>query len=175
MFERFTKDARAAVTRAQDEAGALGADRIGSVHVLVAAVSGSGPAAEALRRCGVDGEGLRRLARDQAPGGIDATALSSIGVDLAAVRDQVESTFGEGALDGAPATRPRAFAPDAKKLLEVALREAVRLRHRRIDTGHLLLAAVRLSDSSAHRVLSAAGLDDEAVRSAVASAWAAAA
>jgi hypothetical protein len=53
----------------------------------------------------------------------------------------------------------------------VALREAVRLRHRRIDTGHLLLAAVRLTDSSAHRALAAGGLDDDALREAVASVW----
>jgi ATP-dependent Clp protease ATP-binding subunit ClpA len=171
MFERFTRDAREAVTQAQHEAGALGSDRIGSVHVLLGAVAGAGPASDALRRCGADVEELRRLARSQAPGGIDAAALSSIGVDFDAVRDQVETTFGSGALDGASTTSPRSFAPDAKKLLEVALREAVRLRHRRIDTGHLLLAAVRLTDSSAHRALAAGGLDDDALREAVASVW----
>lgn len=171
MFERFARDAREAVTLAQDEAGAMGADRIGSVHVVLAAVAGTGPARGALLRCGTGVEDLRRLARAQAPGGLDAAALSSIGVDLAAVRDQVESSFGTGALDPPPATRPRTFAPDAKKLLEVALREAVRLHHRRIDTGHLLLAAVRLTDTPAHRVLAATGADDDALRAAVASAW----
>jgi ATP-dependent Clp protease ATP-binding subunit ClpA len=176
MFERFTRDARDAVTRAQQEAESLGADRIGSVHVLLGAVAVPGPASEALRRCGIEIEDLRRLARAQAPGEIDAAALSSIGVDLAAVRDQVETAFGPGALDRArPTRRRRAFAPDAKKVLEMALREAIPLHHRRIDTGHLLLGAVRLTDSSAHGALAAGGLDDQTVRDAVASVWSAAA
>ena len=38
MFERFAKDAREAVMHAQDEARALGADRIGTEHVLLGAV-----------------------------------------------------------------------------------------------------------------------------------------
>lgn len=172
MFERFTRDARDAVTEAQNEAEALGADRIGSLHVLLGAVAVPGPASDALRRCGTGIEELRRLARAQAPGGIDAAALSSIGVDLAAVRDHVETAFGAGALDRARRKGGRrSFAPDAKKVLEMALREAIPLHHRRIDTGHLLLGALRLTDSSAHGTLAAGGLDDEAVRDAVATVW----
>ena len=56
--------------------------------------------------------------------------------------------------------------------LELALREAVRLKHNRIDSGHLLLAAVRATDSRAHHVLWELGAGADAVRDAVAAVWA---
>ncbi len=173
MFERFTRDARAAVTLAQDEAGALGAERIASDHVLLAAVRTDGAARRALASLGIQPDDVAAAVR--AREGLDDEALASIGVDLAAIREQVESTFGPGALDAGPPTSPRTFTPDAKKLLEVALREAVRSRRRSIDTGHLLLAAVRLDETGAHAALGALGLTDDAVRDAVTAAWAAAA
>ncbi|UJP39710.1 Clp protease N-terminal domain-containing protein [Cellulomonas palmilytica] len=171
MFERFARDARAAVTLAQDEAGALGAPRIDSEHVLLAAVRTDGAAQRALSTLGVRPDDV--AAAVHARQGLDDDALASIGVDLTAVRAQVESTFGSGALDAGPPTHPKTFTPGAKKLLEVALREAVRTRRRTIDTGHLLLAAVRLDDTGAHAALSSLGLADDAVRDAVTAAWAA--
>jgi len=173
MFERFTRDARAAVTHAQDEAGALGADRIDAEHVLLGAVRVDGCARQALAALGIGVDDLAGAVR--ARQGLDADALASVGVDLDAIRAQVEQTFGPGALDAHARTHPRGFTPAAKKLLEVALREAVRTRRREIDTGHLLLAAVRLDDTAAHACLSALGLSDDAVRDAVATAWAQAA
>lgn len=173
MFERFTQDARDAVTRARDEAGALGAERIGSEHMLLAAVRVDGVAQQALTGLGIGADDLARAVR--ARHGLDDDALASIGVDLGAVRAQVEATFGEGALDAAHRTAPRALTPDAKKLLELALREAIRTERRRIDTGHLLLAAVRAPESAACETLSSLGLSDAAVRDAVGAAWARAA
>ena len=173
MFERFTQDAREAVTHAAAEAGALGADRIASEHVLLAAARLEGPAHDARAALGVHPDDLAAAVR--ARQGLDDEALASIGVDLDAIRAQVEATFGAGALDATPSTAPRAFAPDAKKLLELALREAIRTGRRRIDSGHLLLAAVRAPESGARAVLSSLGLRDDAVREAVTAAWAQAA
>jgi ATP-dependent Clp protease ATP-binding subunit ClpA len=178
MFERFAHDAREAVVHAQDEARSLGADRIGTEHVLLGAVrSPDTVAARALQRLGVDHAGLLAAARALPGDTLDAAALAGVGIDLDAVRAQVEASFGPGALDAvseAPTTRPGhiPFDTGAKKLLEIALREAVRLRHKRIDTGHLLLAAVRLDDTSAYRTLAMAGVGPAAVRDAVAAAWA---
>lgn len=173
MFERFTRDARAAVTQAQDEAGALGASHIDSEHVLLGAVRTDGVAQRALSTLGVRAADLASAVR--AGQGLDDDALASIGVDVAAVRAQVEQTFGPGALDARTPTHPRTFTPAAKKLLEVALREAVRTRRRSIDTGHLLLAAARLDETGAHAALSSLGLTQDAVRDAVTATWAAAA
>ncbi len=52
---------------------------------------------------------------------------------------------------------------DAKKTLEVALREAIRLGHKRIEAGHVLLAAVRLSDTDGYALLRRAGVDPAAL------------
>lgn len=177
MFEKFAKDAREAVVHAQDEARSLGADRIGPEHVLLGTVRAPGTvAAQALGRLGVDHSTLLAAVRALPAHAIDADALAGIGIDLASVRTEVEASFGPGALDAATGSSPRKghlpFDPSAKKLLEVALREAIRCKHRRIDSGHLLLAAVRLDDTSAYRTLAAVGVGPDAVREAVTAVWA---
>ncbi|MEZ0448415.1 Clp protease N-terminal domain-containing protein [Cellulomonas sp. ICMP 17802] len=177
MFERFAHDAREAVVHAQDEARSLGADHIRTEHVLLGAVRApDAVATRALLRLGVDGAALLAAVRALPSDAIDADALAGVGIDLDAVRAQVEASFGPGALDGPGAPRTTAghlpFDADAKKMLELALREAIRFRHRRIDTGHLLLAAVRVDGSGAYRALASAGAGVEAVREAVAAVWA---
>jgi ATP-dependent Clp protease ATP-binding subunit ClpA len=177
MFERFTKDAREAVVHAQDEARTLGADRIGTEHVLLGAVrTPDTVAARALSRVGVDHAALLAAVRALPAHTIDADALAGIGIDLDSVRAQVEASFGAGALDAAtPPARSTGHLPfdaDGKKLLEVSLREAIRCKHRRIDSGHLLLAAVRLDDATAYRALAAVGVGPAEVREAVTAVWA---
>lgn len=178
MFERFASDARDAVVHAQDEARSLGADRIGTEHLLLGAVhTPDTVAARALRRLGVDHAALLATVRALPAGTIDAAALAGVGIDLDAVRAQVEASFGPGALDEvaqAPSSKAghRPFDAAAKKMLEIALREAVRFKHRRLDTGHLLLSAARLDDTTAFQVLASVGVGPDAVRDAVAAAWA---
>jgi ATP-dependent Clp protease ATP-binding subunit ClpA len=177
MFERFTKDAREAVVQAQDEARTLGVARIAPEHVLLGAVrTPDTVAAQALSRVGVSHATLLAAVRALPPHSIDADALAGIGIDLESVRAQVESAFGPGALDAASTPTPGKghlpFDPAAKKLLEVSLREAVRCKHRRIDSGHLLLAAVRLEGTGAFRALAAVGVGPAAVREAVTAVWA---
>lgn len=177
MFEKFAKDAREAVIQAQDEARALGADRVGPEHVLLGTVrSPDAVAAQALARLGVSHATLLAAVRALPAHTIDADALAGIGVDLDAVRAQVEASFGPGALDAISRSAPKKghlpFEAEAKKLLEVSLREAIRCKHRRIDSGHLLLAAVRLEDTTAYRALAAVGVGPAAVREAVTAVWA---
>lgn len=176
MFERFTKDAREAVVQAQEEGRAVGADRIGTEHVLLGMVRTPGTvAARALERVGVGRADLLAAVHAVPSDAIDAAALAGVGIDLDAVRAQVEASFGPGALDTQPRRSKAGHLPfdtAAKKLLEVSLREAVRCKHRRIDTGHLLLAVARLDDTTAHRVLSSVGVGPDAVREAVTAVWA---
>lgn len=169
MFERFTAGARAAVVQSQEIARDLGDPRISPAHLVVAVASVPDPAAEALAAHGAD----RATLLDAFDGdGLDASALAALGIDLDAVRRRADTVFGAGALDRADrARRPggrRApghvpFTRDAKKTLEVALREAIRLGHKRIEAGHVLLAAVRLSDTDGYALLRRAGVDPAAL------------
>ena len=177
MFERFTRDAREAVAHAHADAQAVGDDHVRSEHVLLGlTVDPDSVAVRALTRVGVDRDRLVTAVHALPHGRIDADALAGIGIDLESVRAQAEQTFGPGALDAHDRPRkPLAHVPfdaSAKKMLELALREAVHLKHNRIDSGHLLLAAVRDTGSGAHRVLWETGAGADAVRDAVSAVWA---
>lgn len=82
----------------------------------------------------------------------DAAALQSIGIDLHAVRDIADRSFGAGAFDRAlrggrrPRRRHLPFVKPAKKALELALREAVAHHDRVIGAEHLLLGVLRGGD-----------------------------
>ena len=169
MFERFSKEARAAVIAAQEVALELGSPRIDTRHLLVALAEAAGPARTALEASASRPDELAaECRRELQTGGMDADALASLGIDLDQVRQKADTTFGTGALDG---TRPRrtsriAFDRGAKKALELALREAIRLNRRSIDSGALLLGLLR-ADNPARRVLERSGADLTAVRGAV--------
>jgi len=170
MFERFTKEARSAVVDAQRVARAAHSDQIDGRHLLVALAEGAGPARTALSDGGVDVAELVRRARTAVEAGdaLDPGALAAVGIDLDEVTRRTEATFGEGALSRAGRVlRGRRkhipFTPDAKKSLELALREAVRLGAREIHGGHLLLGLTR-GESPARRLLSDGGADVERVR-----------
>jgi len=106
MFERFTAGARAVVVQAQEHARRLGHGYIGCEHLLLAAASTGEPAGAALRERGVTPEGVeaeivRRAGPGQAAGlfsALDRDALASIGIDIDAVRAQIEAAFGPDAL-----------------------------------------------------------------------------
>ncbi|WOQ15810.1 Clp protease N-terminal domain-containing protein [Raineyella sp. W15-4] len=98
-------------------------------------------------------------------GGLDADALASLGVDLEQVRWQADAVFGPGALDRAGRTRagqPR-FDRRAKKALELALREAFRLKDRSIESRHLCLGLLR-ADGSGQALLEKSGVDPATLR-----------
>ena len=173
MFERFTADARRTVVLAVEVAEEIGHDYVGAEHLLIA-LPGTGPniATDALIACGFDPRRARLdLDRIEPPGGSDlseaeAEALRGIGVDLDEVRRRVEASFGPGALDrrrrwhGRRRTRACGlpFMPTAKQALELALREAIRLRHHRIGPEHVLLGLLRVNSISTELLL-AQGID----------------
>jgi ATP-dependent Clp protease ATP-binding subunit ClpA len=167
MLERFTKEARDAVTRAQEECRATSGRSIGTEHLLLALIAGDGPAGETLRERGLDLAALRASVRRRAGAGpLDAEALRSLGIDLDAVREATEETFGEGALDVPPGRWKRhiPFEPASKKSLELGLRHAVRLKHRYIADGHLLLGLLHDDNVAAVKILEAEGVDVHALR-----------
>ena len=159
MFERFTDSARAAVVDAQAQARALGATEIRPEHLLLGVLATADRSLRAqLAGVGLTGDAV--FADLEAAVGVlgpdDADALESIGIDLDAIRERLESTFGEGILDrrspggGRPGRWGHIpFARGAKKSLELALREAIARRERSIAAEHLLLGILRSDDPTA--------------------------
>jgi hypothetical protein len=190
MFERFTKDARSVVSLAVGDGEATGT--VDSVSLLLALAwqdptHDAGAGALTLRDAGLDRARLEAAAATvdrpdrptpPAPDGsgpadpvLDPAALASLGIDLDAIRARADDVFGPGALDTpvvaegrrGRSRRPR-FSSDAKKVLELALREAVRLHDRQITSAHLLLGVLRDPRSPSGRTLPAAGADLAALR-----------
>ncbi len=165
MFERFTDPARRVVVLAQEEARTRGDDRIGSEHLLLGVCRAIGTQGAAL--LAARGVTLREVEDDlHAPEVPDRDALASVGIDLDEVRDRVEEAFGPGALENTRAAgmrrrRPWGHIPfdrGAKKVLELALREAIRRGDRTIGTEHVLLGMLHRDTGRAATVLHARGL-----------------
>jgi len=138
MFERFTDPARGAVLRAQDEARRLGHPSIGTEHVLLGLL-------------GEPGAGAGRI-------------LHGLGISADAVRREVVEIVGRGTEE------PHGhipFTPRAKKVLELSLREALRLRHSTIGSEHILLGLLREGEGLGAQVLVRRGADLDRVRDAV--------
>ena len=138
MFERFTDRARAVVVLAQEESRLLGHNYIGTEHLL-----------------------LGLLAERE---GVAARALESLGVTLEAAREQVREIIGPGS------EAPRGhipFTPRAKKILELSLREALRLGSEVISTEHLLLGLIDEGDGVGAQVLERLGAHSTEVRETV--------
>ena len=165
MFERFTRDARDVVVRAHQEAADLGHDHVGTEHLLLGVAARGGlPASLRLEH------GALREAVAGSSQPLDADALATIGIDLDAVRRAVDESFWPGALSGRrpPDVRGNVkVAPEAKKALELALREALALGDRQIGGDHILLALARAADTGAARALGACGTTPETLRAAV--------
>ena len=135
MFEKFTDKARRVVVLAQEEAKMLNHNYIGTEHILLGLIH--------------EGEGVA------------AKALEALGINLDAVRQQVQEIIGQGAT---PPSGHIPFTPRAKKVLELSLREALQLGHSYIGTEHLLLGLIREGEGVAAQVLTKLGADSNRVR-----------
>lgn len=169
MFERFTPDARETVVSAQREARQLRHRWIGTEHLLLALLSRTdNPTAAVLARHGLTHDAVAEWIASFHGNDLDADALSTLGIDLDAVRDSVEASFGPGALDTPSqgwGCRDRSlsghlpFSPRAKKVLELALREAIALKQKTITDGHIVLGLVREGEGLAAKVMADRGVD----------------
>jgi ClpA/ClpB-like protein len=135
VFERFTEQARHAVQLAQDEARTLKHDYIGTEHIL-----------------------LGLLREEQGPA---ARVLEGFGVTVERVRTQVVTTVGSG---DAVTSGQIPFTPRAKKVLELALREALSLNQNHIGTEHILLGLVGENEGLGARLLVELGAPPERIR-----------
>ncbi len=173
MFERFTQDARHVVTAAQEEAARLHHGHIGTEHLLLALLDRADSATSAvLTRHGLTRDAVTAsVVAHLGSGDLDADALDALGIDLDAVREKVEATFGPGALDvSGPRRRGTGlgghipFSPRAKKVLELSLREAIALKQKTITDGHIALGLLREGQGLAAKVLVDRGVDTVELR-----------
>lgn len=174
MFERFTDDARAVVVAAVAEAKTEHASHVGTQHVLLSMLARpSSLTGRVLAAHGVDADAVRAkiyaLKADDAGDDLDPDALRAIGIDLDAVRASVESSFGPGTLDAPAGTAKRRgghvpFSPRSKKVLELSLREAIRLKQGYIADAHIMLGILREGDGLAAKALHELGVDLAALR-----------
>ena len=138
MFERFTERARQVVVLAQEEARALKHNYIGTEHLLLG------------------------LLREEE--GVAARVLEGLDVSVEEVRAAVVRIVGSGEEE------PQGqipFTPRAKKVLELALREALSLGHNYIGTEHILLGLVREDEGVAARILLDLDAEAEKIRNEV--------
>ncbi len=135
MFERFTDRARLVIVKAQDESKDFGHTYIGTGHIFLGLL-------------GVNA-------------GIALEALNSCGIQLDDARKQVFKVYGES-------QRPREghipFTPRAKRVLELALRDALQLSHNYIGPEHILLGLTRMSENQIAEIVNGLGTDFDQIR-----------
>jgi ATP-dependent Clp protease ATP-binding subunit ClpA len=144
-FERFTKEARAAVVGARGEARTLGRDTVESEHLLLALA-----ARPEFQAIGLDRDELANALAQE-----EARSLAAVGIAAGPLEPAV------------PARAPRElrFATSAKLALRRAMAVAVARGDRRLDAGHVLLGVLAAERGRVPRALRIAGIDAEQVRS----------
>lgn len=138
MFERFTERARQVVINAQDEARTAKSPTINEGHLLL---------------------GLVNEIQD---GSLAHIVLTEFGVEYGALRDFVVDSSDSIDADFSHVQIPMSIT--AKKILELALREALSLGHNYIGTEHILLGLVRENRGISARALSLVDLTPEKIR-----------
>lgn len=138
MFERFTDRARRVVVIAQEEARSLKQNIIEPEHILIGIIE--------------EGEG----------GGV--AVLQSMKIELKSLLVDVRQA---AATSGADESGGKSqFSDSAKKVLSMALREALQLGHNYIGTEHILLAVTRSKDCAAADILMKHGVTHKEVKEA---------
>ena len=140
LWQRFTTRARRAVLLAHGEATRTQASVIGTEHLLL---------------------GLLRAAD-----GTAYTVLERLGLDLDALRDEIEDGIQVGVADASG--EGIAFDADAQHSLQLAYAESHDAHDEHIGTEHILLGLLRLEQGTAHKLLQQRGVEVVAVRDAIA-------
>ncbi len=124
MFERFTERSRQVIILAQEESRTLKHDYIGAEHILLGLLR--------------EEEGIAARVLDR----FDITVLTVRNMIAQAVGSNPETSHGQ-----------LPFTPRAKRIMELALREALNLGHNYIGTEHLLLGLLRENEGLAMQIV----------------------
>ncbi len=136
MMSNFTPRAQQILVLARKEADRLNHNYIGTEHLLL---------------------GLIALGQ-----GVAVNVLVKFGGTLDTVRLEVEKQAGKGPEPKVIGNIP--FTPRAKKVLELAQKEAKALNHTYVGTEHILLGILREGNGLAGRVLTSLGINLEETR-----------
>jgi hypothetical protein len=139
QFARFSPRARAATAASQQQAQQLGHAEIAPGHILLGLLT--------------------------QPEGIAAKAIVSLGSPLDDVRAKVTEKLGPAVED--PPTGHIPFTGQSKKVLELTVREALRLGHNYVGTEHILLGLLALEDPVASGTLTDAGISAAAAETVI--------
>jgi ATP-dependent Clp protease ATP-binding subunit ClpA len=160
-FERFTDRARHVVAASRRVAVSLGADAIGSQHLLLALFAEpEGIAGRTLAAMNVTEDGVRaalRTARDHGDGPARDEGQRAVADQPA--QDQPATERAGQAADSIPP-----YNEDAKRAMRDALTVALEFSHNYIGTEHLLLGLYRDADSTAAWILGEAGALESTAR-----------
>ncbi|HEX9067552.1 MAG TPA: Clp protease N-terminal domain-containing protein, partial [Ktedonobacterales bacterium] len=127
-FDRFTEQARRALSLAQEEALRFNHNYIGTEHLLL---------------------GLIRV------DGVSARVLSRLGLDSDRVRNAVEFIIGRG---DRTVLGEIGLTPRSRRVIELSMEAARQYGQDVVDTGHLLLGLLREGESIAAGVLASLGV-----------------
>ena len=133
--------ARRALTLAHEEAHGYGHNYIGTEHVLLGIIR--------------EGEG------------VGARSLSSLGVDLRAAREAVETIVGRVGYPARGEVPPPGwmpYTPRVRKVIGLAIEESGRLGHDHLGTEHLLLGIIHEGEGVANVILEKAGALEKVAR-----------
>lgn len=133
--DRFAESARRVLQLAQEEAQRLNNNFIGTEHLLLG------------------------IMRDEQ--GIGARVINEMGADLAKIRSSVESIIVRGKT---PLAGDMGLTPRSKKIIELAVEEAQRLKHPYVGAEHLLLGLIHEGGGIAAGVLESLNIDLAKVR-----------
>jgi hypothetical protein len=140
LFTRFNDEARAVVVESMEQARASGHDHIDTGHIVLALVAN--------------------------PKGLAARAIAAHGVSPDEVRVAIKAVL-DPPSDG-PIPNHVPWAADAKKVLDLSLREAFRRQDGQIGAAHILLAVLRDQKSIGGTTLSRLGVSRKEIESAIA-------
>jgi hypothetical protein len=131
-FARYTDRARSVMVRSQVEARASGHDHIEVGHLVLGLLH--------------EREGLA------------VKTMATLGASPEAVKDAVTTVLGTG---GGSPPEGTPFAAQSKKVLELTLRESLRLGHDFVGTEHLLLGVLSLEEGPVVAALERLGVTKE--------------
>src|SRR3989441_5918462 len=135
-MQNFTPRAQQVLALARKEADRFNHNYVGTEHLLL---------------------GLIKLGQ-----GVAVNALQKMGLDLEAVRMEVEKQIGTGPETKMVGNIP--YTPRVKKVLALAQKEAKQLNHNYVGTEHILLGLLREGEGQAARILKALDVDIEKCR-----------
>ncbi len=128
--DRFSEGAKLALSNAHEEAAKLGHGYVGTEHILL----------------GITGDEK----------GTAASVLRENGFDAPLVRELIEKYVGRGEVSD---TTVQGLTPQAKRVIETAVRDAAGLGHGYIGTEHLLLGILRDPNCAAGKLMTTSGAD----------------